>query len=221
MRLMRVVTFFLGAFAWSTSTWAATPERKVAGHTVYSQRDPRLEVRVPRDVKYVGSDSFVLAKPDVGEFDVCELYAFANADKAGSLRRLYWVHFEHLLPNHPEMRFTYDSPRHVKIGGLDFFVDTEFSDGNSIPKKGSDTEHFYNLLAEHGYKRVPMMFVRLVHLTDTSARKELMLIVGQALPPGVTSASLEEGGKNHAQWPALEKELINSALHDVSIAAPL
>jgi hypothetical protein len=117
------------------------------------------------------------------------------------------------------MHMTYDSPRHARIGGLDFFVDTNFSDGTSIPKPGSDTEHFYMLLGSHGYKRAPMMFVRLVHLTDASARKELMLIVGEALPPGVTSASLKKGGKDHARWPALEKQLIDSAVHSISITA--
>ena len=209
----------VAAFAWAASASALTPERTVADHTVYSPRDPRVEVHVPEDVKYVGSDMFALSKPGVGEFDVCELYAFASGDKDGSLRKLYWVHFEHLLPNHPEMHMTYDSPRHVKIGGLDFFVDTNFSDGTSVPKPGSDTEHFYNLLAAHGYKRAPMMFVRLVHLTDATARKELMLIVGEALPPGVTETSLKEGGKDHARWPAMENRLIQSAVQSISITA--
>lgn len=216
---MRVMIFAVAALAWATSSWALTPERRVVGHTVYSPHDPRVQIQVPKTVKYVGSDTFALTKPGVGEFDVCELYVFAKGDKDGSLRKLYWVHFEHLLPNHPEMHMTYDSPRHARIGGLDFFVDTNFSDGTSIPKPGSDTEHFYKLLAAHGYKRAPMMFVRLVHLTDASARKELMLIVGEALPPGVTSASLKKGGKDHARWPALEKQLIDSAVHSISITA--
>lgn len=215
---MRVMVF-VAALAWAASALAAAPERQVVGHTIYSPRDPRVEVRVPENVKYVGSDTFALSKPDVGEFDVCELYAFANADRDGSLRKLYWVHFEHLLPSHPEMHLTYDSPRHARIGGLDFFVDTDFSDGTSIPKPGSDTEHFYKLLAAHGYKRAPMMFVRLVHLTDASARKELMLIVGEALPAGVTAATLKEGGKDHARWPSLEKGLIDSAVRSISITA--
>ena len=215
---MRIMVF-VGALALATSALAAAPERQVIGHTIHSPRDPRVEVRVPENVKYVGSDTFALAKPGVGEFDVCELYAFANADRDGALRKLYWVHFEHLLPSHPEMHLSYDSPRHVEIGGLDFFVDTDFSDGTSIPKPGSDTEHFYNLLSAHGYKRAPMMFVRLVHLTDASARKELMLIVGEALPAGVTSATLKEGGKDHDRWPSLEKSLIDSAVRSISITA--
>jgi hypothetical protein len=213
------ITVFVAAFAWAASALAAAPERKVVAHTIYSPRNPRVEVHVPENLKYVGSDTFALTKPDAGEFDVCELYAFADADRNGSLRKLYWVHFEHLLPNHPEMHMTYDSPRHARIGGLDFFVDTEFSDGTGIPKPGSDTEHFYRLLSTHGYKRSPMMFVRLVHLTDASARKELMLIVGEALPAGVTSATLKEGGKDHDRLPSLEKGVIDSAARRISITA--
>ena len=216
---MRITIFVAIALAWATSASALAPERKVVGHTIYSPSDPHVKLRVPKDVKYVGSDTFSMSKPGIGEFDACELYAFAKGAKDGSLRKLYWVHFEHLLPNHPEMHMTYDSPRHARIGGLDFFVDTEFSDGTGIPKPGSDTEHFYSLLSTHGYKRSPMMFVRLVHLTDASARKELMLIVGEALPPGVTSASLQEGGQDHARWPVLEQQLIDSAVRSISITA--
>lgn len=62
-----------------------------------------------------------------------------------------------------------------------------------------------------------MMFVRFVHLTDATARKELMVIVGEALPEGVTSASLQQGGKNHALLPALESARIESALRSISI----
>lgn len=217
---MRNVIVLVAALGWTTSASAVAPERWVDGHTVHSPHDPRVEIRVPDDTRYVGSDTFTLSKPRVGEFDVCELYAFAQANSNGSLRKLYWVHFEHLLPDHPEMRMTYDSPRHVTIGGLDFFVDTNFSDGVARPKPGSDTEHFYKLLAMHGYRRAPMMFVRLVHLTDSSARAELMIIAGEALPEGVTSASLKKGGKDNARWPALEKRLIDSAVRNISITAP-
>ena len=56
-------------------------------------------------------------------------------------------------------------------------------------------------------------------LTDASARKELMLIVGEALPAGVTSTTLKAGGKDHDRWPSLEKGLIDSAVGSISITA--
>ena len=66
---MRIMVF-VAAFAWAASALAAAPERKVVGHTIHSPRDPRVEIRVPENVKYVGSDTFALTKPGVGEFDV-------------------------------------------------------------------------------------------------------------------------------------------------------
>jgi hypothetical protein len=205
------------ALACSVSCLASEPARKVSGHTLYSSRDPHVQIRLPDDGRYVGTDRFMLAKPDLGDFDACELFAFANADKNGSLRKYYWVQFEHYLPQHPELHYTYDSPRHVTIGGLDFYVDTEVSDGDRKPKPGSDGEHFYNLLATHGYKRAPMMFVRLVHLPDAAKRKELMIIVGEDLPVGLTAASVKEGGSAYSRWPALEEGLVASAVRDIVI----
>lgn len=196
------------AMAFAGRAVAGEPERAVSGHTVSSSRDPRVHIRLPDDASYVGSDQFTLAKPDIGDFDACELFAFADADPGGLLRHVYWVQFEQYLPGHPELHYTYDSPRHLTIGGLDFYVDIDVSDGTSKPKPGSDGEHFYELLAVHGYRRVPMMFVRLVHLPDAGKRKELVIIAGKSLPAGIKAASLKQGGAHAAQRRALEDELL-------------
>ena len=214
------ITILFAAMVVSTSASALTPDRTVSGHTVSSSHDPRVLVRLPDDATYVGSDRFMLAKPEYGDFDACELFAFADADDSGALRRYYWVQFEEYLPKYPELHYTYDSPRHVTIGGLDFYVDFEASEGTGKPKPGSDGEHFYNLLAAHEYKRVPMMFLRLVHLPDRARRKELMIIVGQRLPAGVTAASLQDGGTAAAQWPAMQDDLVAWAAHNIVIEAP-
>ena len=206
------------AIALSTFASAGELERAVSGHTVSSSADPQVLIRLPDDASYVGADRFTLAKPGIGDFDACELFAFANADQTGSLRQVYWVQFEHYLPGHPELHYDYDSPRHVTIGGLDFYVDINASDGSSKPKPGSDGEHFYNLLAAHGYKRAPMMFVRLVHLPDAARRKELMIIAGKSLPAGMTAASLMPGGSDAARWPALQDDLVAWATHNIVIA---
>lgn len=214
---MRNAILSAAAIAVSFSASAAEADRTASAHTVSSSGDPHVLIHVPDDARYVGSDRFTLAKPDIGDFDVCELFAFANADPSGSLRQFYWVQFEQYLPGHPELHYTYDSPRHVTIGGLDFFVDIDASDGTRTPTPGSDGEHFYNLLAAHGYKRAPMMFLRLVHLPDAAKRKELMIIVGKRLPAGVTASSLKEGGADAARWPALQNELLDWAVRKVVI----
>jgi hypothetical protein len=211
------IWIYIAALAFSVYDSAAETGRTVSGHTVSSSHDPRVVIRLPNDAAYVGTDRFTLTKLEYGEFDACELFAFADADKSGSLREFYWVQFEEYLPKYPELHYTYDSPRHVTIGGLDFYVDIEASEATGKSKAGSDGEHFYNLLAAHGYKRAPMMFIRLVHLPDAAKRKELMIIVGKDLPDGVTAASLKEGGAAAAQWPAMQDDLVAWATHNIEI----
>jgi hypothetical protein len=207
----------LAAIILSASSAVAAPERSVSANTIISQSDPSARIRLPDDVTYVGTDKFLLTKPELGEFDACELYAFASGGADGSLRKAYWVQFEHYLPKYPKMHFTYDSPRHVTIDGLDFFVDVNVTQGDGKPEPGSDGDHFYTLLARHGYKRVPMMWVRFVHLLDAAKRKELMIIVGEALPDGLTAAAVNEGGTAHARWAAMEKDFVARAAHSITI----
>ena len=214
---MRRLSFGIAALACSIPTLGTATERTISGRMVHSLRDPEVQIRLPDDVNYIGADRFVLTKPKLGDFDVCELHVFVDADKSGSLRKLYWVQFEHLLPKYPKLHYTYDSPRHATIGGMDFYVDIEVSDGIEKPRPGSDGEHFYNLLAARGYKRAPMMFVRLVNLIDAGKRKELMIIAGKDLPAGLTAASVKKGGSAYAQWPAIEQSLIEWAVSSIVI----
>jgi hypothetical protein len=53
------------------------------------------------------------------------------------------------------------------------------------------------------------MVLRLVYLLDAQKRKELMIIYAETLQgTGFTAADLQEGGKAHNQWPAIEQGLI-------------
>lgn len=97
----------------------AGPERKVQSNVVTSERDPKVQVRLPQSAQYVGADRFVLY--DIAD---CELHAFVEVDEHKNVKRLYWVQFEGYLPTRPELQHTYDSPRHASMDGLDFFVDT-------------------------------------------------------------------------------------------------
>lgn len=190
---------------------AVAATRTVAGNAVVSRQNPAVTVQLPISAHYVGTDHFLLHDPKLGAFDDCELYAFAEADKTGNARKLYWVQFESYLPDHPQLHHTYNSPRHARLGGLDFYLDTGATAADSKPQPGSDTEHYYALLGAHGFRRGDMMSVRLVHLTDASKRKELMIIYREALPAGYTAAALAKGGAAQDKWPALERGLIARA----------
>lgn len=194
---------------------AAAPERKVAGHTIISRRDPSVRIELLQSATYVGADRFVL----YGIAD-CELHAFVESDARKNVQRLYWVQFEAYLPSKPGLHHTYDSPRHTTIGGLDFYVDTWVRAAAERTTPGSDLEHIQALVKAKGYKwPAGMMSVRLVHLLDAAKRKELMIIYSEQLAPtGFTAADLQPGGKAHDQWPAIEKGLIERAKGNVRIA---
>jgi hypothetical protein len=201
-------------FAPSLAAAAEAPERKVENNVIISEHDPKVRIELPKSVRYVGADRWVL----YGMAD-CELHAFVEADKEQKVQQLYWVQFEGYLPTRRELHHRYDSPRHTTIGGLDFYVDTWVGAKEDKVTPGSDTEHIEALIRAHGYKMPPgMMYVRLVHLLDEQKRKELMIIYGENLPPiRFMATELQKGGEAFDQWPGIEKNLIERAEKKIKI----
>lgn len=217
MRITRIAFLTCALLGSMPNCYAATAGRFVVDHTVVSRCDPAVEIKLPSPVHYVGSDRFTFSKPELGAFDAAELFAFVDAGKDGHVRKYIWVQFEGYLPGHPDLHFTYDSPKHVTIGGLDFYEDS----GVASPKPlepGSDSEHFISLLASHGYRRGDLMWVRLVHLLDAAKRKELMIIYAESLAPtGYTAQQLDQGGSEHSQWAAMAAALSRRATQSIRI----
>jgi hypothetical protein len=194
--------------------------RFVLDNTVVSRRHPVISIKMPRAVHYVGTDRFQLSDPKLGNFDACELYAFVDPENDRRVGKLYWVQFEAYLPSHPDLHHTYDSPRHVVIGGLDFFLDAGMLPVDRVIKPGSDEDHFYSLLASQGYRSNDLMYVRLVHLFDGAKRKELMIIYAENLAPtGYLAKQLAEGGSEHDKWAAISSELAQRAEQSITITA--
>lgn len=197
---------------------AAQRARAVVGNTVISRHDPAVEIRLARSVHYVGTARFVLSDRNLGQFDNCELFAFVDSDSSRRIRKFDWIQFEAYLPTHPQLHHVYNSPRHATIAGLDFYVDTGVSASDETPAAGSDDAQFSALLASHGYRRTDEIYVRLVHLTDATKRRELMIIYAESLAgSGYTAAQLEEGGKDHAKWAAIADALIRRGERSVTI----
>jgi hypothetical protein len=193
---------------------AESPERKVENNVIISERDPKVRIELPKSVQYVGADRWVLY--DIAD---CELHGFVEADSQRNLQRLYWIQFEGYLPTKPELKHQYDSPWHMTIGGLEFYVDTSTSAADEKATPGFDLEHIRALIRGKGYKMpAGMMYVRLVHLLDERKRKELMIIYGEDLSPtGFTAANLKKGGKAYEQWPVIEKDLVERAKKKIKI----
>jgi hypothetical protein len=189
------------------------PERTVQGATLISQHDPGVRIQLPASAKYVGADRWLLY--DIAD---CELHAFVQADGQHVVHELYWIQFEGYLPSKPEMHHTYDSPLHTQIGGLDFYVDTWVRADGEKTNPGSDREHIESLLRAKGYKMpAGMVYIRLVHLLDAEKRRELMIIYGEDLPPGLTAADLGEKGNAHDRLAALEAAIVTHAKEKVHI----
>jgi hypothetical protein len=193
------------------------PERKVVGNVIISERDPEIRITLPGSARYAGSDRWVL----YGIAD-CELHAFVEADERKNVQRFYWVQFESYLPFKPDLKHTYDSPRHTMMGGIDFYVDTWVRPNDAALDPGSDREHIEALIKAKG-DRMPagMMYVRFVHLLDDSKRKELMIIYGEDLSyAGHSAADLIESGKAHDRWPAIAEGLVSRAENGIKIEDP-
>jgi hypothetical protein len=190
------------------------PERKVEGNVITSAHDPRARIRLPKSAEYAGADRWVL----YGVAD-CELHAFVEADRENNVQRLYWVQFEGYVAAKPELTYQYDSPRHARLGGMDFYVDTWVRPRDAATRSGSDREHIEALLRAKGFKMpAGMMYVRLVHLLDEQKRRELMIVYGEDLAPtGLIAADLGEGGNARDRWEAIDKGLVERAQQKIAI----
>ena len=209
----------VGATCLFSTCCIAEPVRFESNNAVISRRDPAVKIEVPPSFRYVDTDRFFLFQPKIGKTEQAQLFAFADSPDGHHVRKYIWIQFEEYLPGHPELHMTYDSPRHVKIAGLDFYEDEGVGSGARTPKPRSDTEHFYSLLASHGYARSDLRWVRLVHLPDTSKRKELMIIYAETLEgTGYTAAQLDKGGAEYSKWPAMDKALRRRAEQSIKIA---
>jgi len=206
-----LIVLFFGGFV---AAQIKAPERRVVANVITSEHDPKVRLRLPKAVQYVGADRWVL----YGIAD-CELHAFVEADEQKNVQRLYWVQFEGYIPTRPELKHEYNSPQHANIGGMDFYVDTWVRSRDGKTRPGSDREHIEALIRQRGYKMpAGMMDVRLVHLLDEQKRKELMIIYGEDVTPtGFNAAGLDEGGKAHDRWPAIEKALVERAVKMIVI----
>ena len=193
---------------------AQAPERTVQGNVLKSERDPRLTIRLPKDVQYAGADRWLLY--DIAD---CELHAFVVADSKKNVQQIYWVQFEQYVPTRPDLHHTYDSPQHAQLGGKDFYVDTWVRAKDVEATPGSDREHIESMIRAKGYKLPDgMMYVRLVHLLDEQKRKELMIIYGEDLvPSGFKVPELEKGGVHFDRWAATSEGLIERAKQQIAV----
>lgn len=206
-KLLTLIALSLAVF--HASAQDLTPERKIVGHEVRSQRDPAVSIGLPSEATYVGAHRWTL----YGIAD-CEIHVFVEADDKKRVQRLYWIQFEGYVPSNPDARYDYSKNAMTELGGRPFHVQAGAGENNQTPRAGSDQEQVYRLLSERGYS-LPntSISVRLVNVFAQN-RKELMFIYAEDMQPtGLTPADAEK----NPQWPAIEARVIDAAKKRLSI----
>ncbi len=188
------------------------PERKVESNTVFSERDPKIKIEVPKTARYIGADRWNLY-----EIADCEIHVFVEADEEKNIKKYYWIQFESYLPSKPEYSYNYRGGNDMLIAGLDFNVRARFGSTSDPIKSGSDLERVVNLISASGYKLpADIMNVRFIHLLDNTKRKELMIIYGEDLSPtGLRTTDLIGDGTIHPKWTAIEAALLDRAKQNI------
>lgn len=190
------------------------PERSVKANVIDSTSSPRLQIRLPNEADYVGSDRWLM----YGAAD-CEVHVFVEADNHKVVQRLYWIQFEGYVPSRPELKYDYSSNPVQKFGGVEFYVRSRFGPTNDAVKPGSDAEHVRLLIGGSSYTMPGgMMNVRLVHLPDEQRRRELMIIYAEnTKSEGVEWEDLMPGGKAADRWPDIQRALIERAAKKIVV----
>ena len=106
--MLRQIIAVTGCCMFFATTQQEAPERLGEGNTIISEHDPKMRIRLPVSVHYVGADRWVL----YGIAD-CELHAFVKPDEQKNVQELYWAQFEGYIPTRPDLHPKYDSPQHT------------------------------------------------------------------------------------------------------------
>jgi hypothetical protein len=188
----------------------------VQGQTLISLGMPSVRLKFDPAFKYAGRQSFIL-------YDVAhaEQHFFVDADKAGRIRRMYWIQFESYLPSNTNT-YKYQVTKSVNLAGLDFIADANARNVKTNPgRPDSDGSRARVFLESKGFRLASdeVITQRLVHLVDESKRSEIMIIYLEDLSAlGFTAADVAEGGKAFARWNEMSKELLERALKNMQLS---
>lgn len=167
----------------------AAPAREVRGDTLVSPADPAATLVFADPFEFAGSQTI-----DVLKVAGAEQFFFIDAGADRSVRRFYWVQFEHYYPaNDHTYDFSSMNLKPVPLGRLAFQGDVRVRDNYFTMDKrpGSDSQAAQTFLQGKGFKLDgTFATLRLFHLPDTTRRRELMIIYGERVPAGTSADSI-------------------------------
>lgn len=183
--------FIIAAFGQTTDTTNARPVRVIKGRTIFSQELPKAELTIAKGFRFAGTQRVNL----YGNAEA-EQYLFVKVGPHRTVRKFYWVQFEHFLPTN-NRTYDYAPTRSVKMGKIEFIYDVKsWPDYAAMQAEdpASDGAAIGRLLAmRHLSFPRKTVRVRMFHLPSTDRRAELMIIYGEALPQDAT-IPVRQGG---------------------------
>lgn len=190
-------------------------ERSVTGNRLESPREPAATLTFGPTFEYLGGQKFVL----YGMADT-EQHVFVETDENDRVTSVYWVQFEEYLPSNDYIYNYEASPLRMDIDGYGFYVDTAaVKPDPDSQRPGTDGARIREFLQLKGYEYPDAFaYARLVHLTDESRRKELMIIfVDEAPLGGLDPEDLQQGAPRADAWPAIEQSHLDKIRRTLSL----
>ncbi|MFO0583312.1 MAG: DUF1579 family protein [Anaeromyxobacter sp.] len=174
------------------------PQRRLERGRLVSAADPAASFAFERSFVPAGGQTV-----DLFGIASAEQHFFVDAAPDGSIRRFYWLQFEHFLPGNDRV-YDYSGidQRPVQLGPLACAGDVRVSPGyfTMDDRPGSDSKAAERFLREKGFKLDgTFATLRLFHLPDRSRRRELMIIYGEVVPPGASENAVTAAITRHAR----------------------
>ncbi|MEO8056415.1 MAG: hypothetical protein ABI768_14745 [Acidobacteriota bacterium] len=195
MRL-RPVAFVVVLFASTLSQ--AGPPREVKGDTLISTADPAASLVLDKAFSYAGGQTI-----DIQKVAGAEQHFFVDAAPDRSIRRFYWIQFEHYYPDNTHVYDYSKIPQKpVSIGRLAFMGDVRVRKNyfTMDQRPGSDSKAAEDFLRNRGFKLDgTFVTLRLFHLPDDTKRRELMIIYGEILTGDASEERIKSEITSHAQ----------------------
>jgi hypothetical protein len=172
--------------------------RKVDRDTLISTADPAASLVFGKSFPYAGGQAI-----DVLKVAGAEQHFFVDAAPDRSIRRFYWVQFEHYYPDNTHAYdFSRIPQKPFSIGRLGFMGDVRVKPNyfTMDDRPGSDSKAAADFLRAKGFKLDgTFVTLRLFHLPDETRRRELMIIYGEVLPSDEAGEELKSEITAHAQ----------------------
>ncbi len=174
------------------------PLREVRGDTLISKADPAATFVVDSAFRHSGGQSI-----DIFKVAGAEQHFFIDAAPDHSIRRFYWLQFEHYYPDNTH-KYDYSGfvQTPVQIGRLPFMGDIRTSERyfTMDDRPGSDSKAAEMFLRQKGFKLDgTFVTLRLFHLPNSTNRRELMIIYGERLSSGASELQVKAQITSHAQ----------------------